>query len=299
MSVETNLRTAMAEAVAPAHPDTDRLVSASRRRGLGIRRRRQALGSVGVAAALGLAVLAPNVVAGDHGRRSTDAMQVGTVPTAFDAQDTRPVTGRSAAAALLYAVGLTAKGEATDFRGAAGDGRSANDPSAEAYTIFRFTPAGSETSGEVAINIQPNFLGDPNDAKPGDHTTVPDARCQSWMQRCTFTRLADGSKLTTYDDTSSHGSTGVRRVAALYRPDGVRVLASASNGFDVTELDEKIVRDEPVLDTDQLVAIVSQPWWGPELPTYFTNEGEKLTPYSDRSASAMAATPSDGPTPSK
>ncbi|MGY2876786.1 hypothetical protein ACVW00_003976 [Marmoricola sp. URHA0025 HA25] len=292
MSVETNLRAAMAEAVAPTHPDTDQLVSSARRRGMGIRRRRQALGTFGVAAALGLAVLAPSVVAGDHGRHATDAMQVGTTAVAFDAQDTRPVTGRSAAAALLYAVGLTAQGNGTDFRSAV-DNPRANGPYVESYTLFRFTPAGSDTSGEVAVNVQPNFAGDPNDPKPGDHTTLADAQCQSWMQRCTFTRLDDGSKLTTYDDTSSHGSAGIRRVAALYRPDGVRVVASASNGFDVTELDEKIARDEPVLTTDQLVAIVGQPWWGAELPAYFSNEGEKLSPYSDRSAPANV-TPTAG-----
>lgn len=292
MSVETKLRAAMAEAVAPTHPDTDHLVAISRRRGLGIRRRRQALGSVGVAAALGLAVLAPSVVAGDHGAHSTDAMRVGTAPATIDTHDTRPVTGRSAAAALLYAVGLTAEGEATDFRAATDTG-----PYTEAYTIFRYTPSGSETSGEVAINVQPNFNGDPNDPKPGDHTTVADARCQSWMQRCTFTRLDDGSRLTTYDDGSTYGSGGIRRVAALYRPDGVRVLASASNGRDVTELDEKIARTEPVLTTDQLVEIVSQPWWGPELPAYFTELGKSLSPYSDRSATAVA-TPSGAPTPS-
>jgi hypothetical protein len=293
MSIETSLREAMAEAVAPEIPDTDRLVSSARRQGLGIRRRRQALGGVGVAAALALAVATPLTIVDDHGTRpaAIASTKVGTSPASFDSGDTRPVTGRSAAAALLYAVGLTATGEATAFRGAVDTG-----PYAEAYTIFRFTPSGSETGGEVAINVQPNFAGDPNDPKPGDHTTLDDARCQSWMQRCTFTRLADGSRLTTYADTSSHGSDGIRRVAALYRTDGVRVLVSASNGFDVTELDEKIVSAEPVLTTDQLVDIVTQPWWGPRLPSYFTAQGETLSPYSDRSASAAVATPTSAPT---
>jgi hypothetical protein len=290
MSVETKLRAAMAEAVAPTHPDTDHLVAMSRRRGLGIRRRRQVLGSVGVAAALGLAVLAPNVVAGDHGTHSADAMRVGTAPAAFDTRDTRPLTGRSAAAALLYAVGLTADGEATDFQGSADE--RAPDP--EAYAFFRFTPEGSATRGQVAVNVQPSFLGD--DPKPGDEAGV--SSCQSFMARCTFTRLPDGSKLTTYDDRSTYGSGGVRRVASLYRPDGVRIVVSASNGWDVTELDEKITRKEPVLTTDQLVGIVTQPWWGPELPAYFTEQGKALSTYSDRSASAMA-TASDAPTPSK
>jgi hypothetical protein len=288
MSTETKLRTAMAEAVAPENPDTDHLVAAARRRGLGIRRRRQALAGVGIAAALALAVAAPTVVAGDHGRNSTDAMQVATSPASFDSQDTRPLTGRSAAAALFYAVGLTAAGEGTDFRGASAVGPAGP----EAYTIFRFTPSGSTTAGEVAVNIDPPVVDDV--AKPGDTSREHPGACQSFMTDCVSTRLADGSRLTTYDDLSSHGA-GIRRVAELLRPNGVRVLASATNGYDVTELDEQISRDEPVLTTDQLVDVVTQPWWGLRLPMYFTAQGEKLSPYSDRSASAMA-TPTEAPT---
>jgi hypothetical protein len=291
MTVETKLRTAMAEAVAPEIPDTEHLVSSARRQGLGIRRRRQALAGVGVAATLGLAVVAPNLVAGANGGRS-GGLQVATAPASFDSQDTRPLTGRSAAAALFYAVGLTAAGEGTDFRGAADDGPAG----AGAYTIFRFTPSGSTAAGEVAVNIDPPFIDD-NDAKPGDTSPEHPGACQSFMTDCVTTRLADGSRLTTYDDLSSHGS-GIRRVAELLRPIGVRVLASASNGSDVTELDEQITRAEPVLTTDQLVDVVTQPWWGLRLPAYFTTLGDKLTPYSDRSSSAMA-TPSAAPTPSK
>ena len=287
MTVETKLRSAMADAVAFEIPDTDQLVSTARRQGLGIRRRRQALGAVGVAAALALAVAAPFTIVGNHGGR-TDQLSVGSQPATFDVNDTSPFTGRSAAAALVYAVGLTATGEGTDFRGAA-------DTSAhpEAYTIFRFTPSGSATSGEIAINVQPDWVE--ADAKPGDKARV--GRCESFMSRCTSTVLADGSRLTTYDDLSGHTPGGIRRVAELYRPDNVRLLVSATNGYDVTERDEEITRDDPVLTTDQLVAVVSQPWWGIELPTYFTAQGAALKPYSDRSASANAvATPTAAPT---
>ena len=50
MTVETRLRSAMADAVAPTQPDTDRLVTTARRRGMGIRRRRQVLGQMMVSA---------------------------------------------------------------------------------------------------------------------------------------------------------------------------------------------------------------------------------------------------------
>jgi hypothetical protein len=284
MSVETNLRTAMAEAVAPTHPDTDRLVSASRRRGLGIRRRRQALGSVGVAAALGLAVLAPHVVAGDHGSRQAQvagSVAVGTTPVTFDADKTSAITGRSTAAALLYAAGLEANGTAADVRGQGGG----NGP--DTYAVFRFTPQGSPTYGEVGVNVQHYGGGVP---KRADQRADKLGQCDSYMENCVSTTRPDGSKLVTYDDRSDYqGRRGVRRVVDLLRPDGVRVLAYSTNGFDITERDEQVSSDEPVLTSDQLVAIVDQPWWGPELPTYFATQGDALT-YDEIGGSIAATT---------
>ena len=287
MSVETNLRAAMAEAVAPAHPDTDRLVSDSRRRGLGIRRRRQVLGSVGVAAALGLAVLAPSVVAGDHRGHATEGLQVGTAPAAFDPQDTSPITGRSTAAALLYAVGLEATGSADHVRGQGGG------EGPDTYAVVRFTPAGSTIAGEVGINVQHYGA---HLAKPGDRSGDRLGQCLAFMENCVSTTLDDGARLVTYDDRSDyHGRHGVRRVAELYRPDGVRVVTSASNGFDITERDEQVTSDEPALSLDQLVAIDRQPWWGPELPTYFATQGAALA--YDEIGGAIEATTSPSPTP--
>jgi hypothetical protein len=292
MSTETRLRSAMADAVAPAVPDTELLVSAARRRGLGIRRRRQALGAVGVAAALGLAVMAPTVVAGDGGSTGTvaDSVTVGTEQGAFDPSKTSPFTGRSTAAALVYAVGLDATGTAADFRGQGGEGQYP-----ETYAVFRFTPAGGETAGEVGVNVQPDFsVGDTKKATTGEgpegaRTDI--AACQDWMQHCTATTLADGSRLTTYEERSDYGyHRGIRRVASLYRADGVRVVASASNGYDVSERDEQITRDEPVLTTDELVAVVTQRWWGPELPTYFTEQGASLKPYDEIGGAATEPT---------
>jgi hypothetical protein len=105
------------------------------------------------------------------------------------------------------------------------------------------------------------------------------------MDRCVSTRLPDGSRLTTYDDLSSR-SDGIRRVVELYRPDvDFRLVVSASNGIDVTERDEQIARADPVLTTEDLVAIATQPWWGATLPRYFTAQGAGLGDYSDRSSS--------------
>lgn len=288
MSTETRLRDAMAEAVAPAIPDADHLVAVARRRGLGIRRRRQALGAVGVAAALGLGVLAPTLIAGDGGARP-DGTVVGTQPRTLGDGPLDPLTGRSTAAALVYAVGLRAEGTATDIRGAADP-----DKYPSSYAILRFTPQGSDTAGEIAVNVDSGFTR--GETKPGDTERANINLCQPFMRACTSTLLADGSRLTTYDDPSSY-SDGVRRVASLYRPDvDLRVVVSASNGIDVTERDEKVTRTEPVLSSDDLAAIATQPWWDAKLPRDFTTQGAGLADYSDRSASAVA-TPSSSPTP--
>lgn len=282
MTVETNLRAAMAAAVAPTATDSDHLVATARRQGLGIRRRRQALGGVGVAAALALAIAAPLTITGNHGGRA-DQLSVGTQPRSFETSPADPLTGRSTAAALLYAVGLQAHGTATNIRGAADSGSYP-----EAYVILRFSPADSDTTGEVAVNLNSGFTY--GTTKAGDEARDLIGRCETFMRQCTSTRLPDGSRLTTYEDPSPYGGeAGVRRVAELYRPEvDLRVLVSASNGFDVTERDEKITRAEPVLTTEQLVAIVTQPWWGAKLPSYFTEQGADLADYSDRSASAVA-----------
>ena len=264
MSVETNLSAAMADAVAPTRPDVDELVSASRRRGLGIRRRRQVLGSVGVAAALGLAVLAPSVVAGDRGSEAGPTVSSGTTPQTIDVADTSPFTGRSTAAALQYATLEVAP-----------DGRTSHvawqDPvgsgSGETYARFQLALPGDAENGEVGINVQPNFGG----------KAAQDVRtCSDWMRNCTVDRRGDGSVLVTYEDVSTYGSGGYRLVASLLRADDVRIVASASNGIDVTERAERVTRETPPLTAAQLVAIVDQPWWGPELPTSFARSGEKL-----------------------
>jgi hypothetical protein len=263
----------MARATDAAHIDTEALVSSARRRGLAIRRRRQALstiGGLGVAGAAAALVLAVVPGTGDDAPRAADrsaaSSGTGAAPSStaggFAATPTSPFTGRSTAAALLYAVQQQSPGgRATDVRW-----QGPGDVGGETYAVFRFTPTDSGTPGEVGINVQ-----------PGMATEVGDTCTPSFMHDCTVRALPDGSTLRTYDDLSGKDRAGIRRVAELLRPDGVRVIASASNGLDVTENDEQVTRGDPVLDLDQLRAIVTQPWWGPELPAYFTRTGAGLT----------------------
>jgi hypothetical protein len=292
MSIETNLRTAMAEAVAPAVPDTERLVSTARRHGLGIRRRRQALGAVGAAAALAVVVAAPSLVAGDHGAHAPAPIVVGSQPRTFDPNRTTMITGRSNAAALLYAVGLEATGTATGFRGQGDD--VTTDRLVMTYAVFAFTPTGSRAAGEIGMNVQ--YVPPETQAKP---EKKPYMTCHGYREQCRITHLADGSVLRTSVQHSAYGDrNGVMWTADLERPDHLRVVAFASNGSDITERDEKVTRSEPVLTTAQLTAIVTQTWWGPRLPTYFADQGSKLEPYHQiGGAAATAATPTPSPSP--
>jgi hypothetical protein len=283
MSVETNLRAAMADAVAPTHPDVDALVSASRRRGLGIRRRRQALGSVGVAAAIGLAVLAPSVVAGDRGTEPGPATSSSTTPGTIDLAETSPFTGRSTAAALQYAT-LQVAPEGRVSHVAWQD--SAGSGTGETYARFQLALPGDAENGEVGVNVQPGF---------GGKAAQDVSTCSDWMRSCTVDRRADGSVLVTYEDVSTYGSGGYRLVASLLRADHVRVVASASNGIDVTERDERVTRETPPLTAAQLIAIVDQPWWGAELPTSFARSGDKLE--GDAISSRVYATSDPTPAP--
>jgi hypothetical protein len=280
----------MAEAVSPFSPDPDALVSVARRRGLGIRRRRQALGAVGVAAAAAVAVTAPSLVAGDHGVTSPAPIVVGSQSASLDTGKTSPITGRSTAAALLYAVGLQASGTATNFRGQGDD--VTTDRLVMTYAVFDFTPTGSRAAGEIGINVQ--YVPPETQAKP---EKKPYMTCHGYPEPCSIEHLADGSVLRRSVQHSAYGDrSGVMWTADLERPDHLRVVAFASNGSDITERDEQVTRDEPVLTTEQLVAIVEQPWWGTKLPTYFAEQGDQLRPYNAVGGAAEAS-PSSSPTP--
>jgi len=292
MSTETKLRTAMAEAVAPEVPDTDHLVSSARRQGLGIRRRRQALAGVGIAAALAVATAAPLTIAGSTSSRE-DGLSVGTQTRSFDPSQTSPISGRSTAAALVYAVGQEANGTATGFRGQV----TSADGIVMAYGAFSYSPDGSSNPGQVGVNVQ---LVPPEtqakDPRKGGDGELADDRCDTFMEHCEITHLADGSVLRTYQLTSEYGDRhGLVRVAELNRPDHLRVLATASNGYDITERDEQVNRVQPVLTTAQLVDVVTQPWWSAELPTYFADQGDQLKPYNAIEGGPIAATPAAKP----
>lgn len=283
MAPET-LRDAMARATASARIDHESLAAVARRRGLGVRRQRQTLatvGALGVAGAAATVVLAVIPGAADHhqplGTPSSATPSDSTSPTGFSPTPTAPFTGRSTAAALAYAVHQVAAGGISHIRwqdpvGAFG----------ETYAAFRFSPAGA--AGEVEVNVQPDFSG----AAAGDLR-----RCDAWMRHCSVDRQADGDVLVTYDEISSSDQRGVRRAASLLRSDGVRVIVAASSGTAIGKPEQKISAAAPVLGFRQLKAVVAEPWWGADLPAYFKRQGARL---HGKPVDGSAPTPSAGPT---
>ncbi len=79
------------------------------------------------------------------------------------------------------------------------------------------------------------------------------------------------------------GGPGTSLVADLVRPDRTRVVAIATNGFEVSveggAWDR--TRPEPPLGLDDLATIVALPMWGDELPIAFVDAGQSLTGYVD------------------
>ena len=67
--------------------------------------------------------------------------------------------------------------------------------------------------------------------------------------------------------------------------DQLRVVASATNGFPLPEGEWDVTREEPVLTVDQLADVVTQDWWGFQLPARFADEGKELSPYEEQDGS--------------
>ena len=104
------------------------------------------------------------------------------------------------------------------------------------------------------------------------------------MLDCTRRTLPGGDLLRTYREKQDPSADPEgQRVVAEYistRRD-LRVVASATNGFERAGNEWDVTREEPVLSTDQLAEVVTEDWWGFELPARFAEEGAKLTPYQD------------------
>ena len=84
------------------------------------------------------------------------------------------------------------------------------------------------------------------------------------------TTLADGSLLRTYAEHTPAAEGGIgERLVAEHLTDQLRVVASATNGFEGSGNHWDITRPQAVLSIDQLATVVTQEWWGFDLPAEF------------------------------
>jgi hypothetical protein len=262
------LHDSLTDAVADVSADVPTLMTAARRQGLALRRRRRVLGSVGATAAVAVLAgggyaVATTVGHDSHTTPSWAAVSPGhTLTSAPTSGATAPLTGRSLTAALASAVGEVADGDLTEFRGAGGS---------DAMAEFLFAPRTDGVPGLVHLDLQ----------SLTSYGLASSYGCdQPYMHDCASQRLPDGDTLRTYTDESSGSARAYRRyVAEVLSPRrDLRLILGATN----TRQDEKhTVRDEPVLSTAQLRTVALQPWWSlTRLPAEYAAAGRRLPSYT-------------------
>jgi hypothetical protein len=272
----TDLRDRMRDTVSHHHTDLVTIAARARRQGTSLRRRRRramagsAVAVLAVAGAVGVAGsgLLPDSAADRQApAASSDGKPTHQRPPAA-ASDTTPATGRTTVAALYAAVTDLVPGEGSDF---AGQGPSGSGPiSADTYGELAFSPADGSGAGRIGVNVQPaDILAEPKRGLTAREGFV----CVDWMESCQVSTLDDGSMLRTYAEHSAAagGGTGERLVAE-HLTGQLRVVASASNGFEGPSNEWDLNRPHAVLSTGQLTTIVLQPWWGFELPAEYAGE---------------------------
>ncbi len=275
----------MSDAVADVHPDTERLTGAARAIG-GRTRRRRRIGAIGAVAAAGVLAAGIAVAASNGGPAPSPPVATdpsnGPGPSTGTEIQTVPIDGRAAAAALRAAVLDVVDGETTAYAGQGGHGTPIN----ETYAEFELTPAtGGGGRGVVGVNVQPATILD------GHHG------CTQWMLDCTTRKLPGGALLRTYRDqpVPTAEGDGQRVVAEFISvPHDLRVVASSTNGFDLPANEWDVTRPDPVLSIDQLSDVVTEDWWGFDLPARFAEEGAELAPYEELQVS-LYATPTEPP----
>jgi hypothetical protein len=266
----TDLRDHMHDTVDHQHTDLAALTGHARRQGTKLRRRHR-LAVAGGALAV-CAVLGAGAVAGS-GLLPRASVAPQDVPVADHGVKPRPAhrapaeraTGRSTVAALYAAVTEVVPGTGSKFAG-----QSPSEHSADTYGELAFSPADGSGAGLVGVNIQDkSIIADQIAGQIAGERLV----CLGWMEACRTSTLPDGSLLRTYAEHSAavNGGTGERLVAERVVGQ-VRVVASATNGFELPANEWDITRSDAVLSTEQLTTVVSRPWWGFELPGEFSGE---------------------------
>ncbi len=268
------LKDALEDAVADTTVDVSSLAWEARRAGLASRRRRRALGAVGVAATLALVggVTWLALPGGGDDTARDPARDPAFVTAPVEAPGglsgrTGPVTGRGEVAALIASVDEVTEGDDgtyADFRGTGGP-----EPMAE----FLFT-SDDAPEGLVQLDLQPL------DGPLGDYIGQPPYTCgETYMRECTVVDLPGGDALRTYVDRVSGSDPGFQRNVAevISQARGLRLVLGATT---TSQSETDVVRSEPPLTLAQLSSIASQPWWTlTSLPVEYLEEGEQLASY--------------------
>ncbi len=292
------LRDPMDDAVGDATADLGRLAYDSRRLGMQRRRYRQALSGVGVAATAAVifsavhlassgSVAGTGAVAGDTSAVATPTPSTDPSPTLV--AELVPLTGRGTVAALRAAIEEQAQGTYSGFAGQGGQLHKGPHFRAT-YGEVEFTPVDGTGVGVVGINVQDGSI---LDGMALDCTGAS-------MVECQVKTLPNGDRVRTYleQPVRTAEGDGLRRVAELVTSDrSLRVVVSATNGFELASSQWDITRPQPVLTSAQLSQIVSQPWWGFKIPREYETAGQELTPYTDLDAITAIETPSLAPSP--
>ncbi|MGA8847622.1 MAG: hypothetical protein WB471_13480 [Nocardioides sp.] len=278
----------MEEAVGGSSTDLVRLARASQQQGTRLRRNRLARNAVGVAAAAAVIFSAVQLTAGtstldpDTAREVPAGVAAAPTPSAdpsagppsSPSADKVVLTGRGTAAALRAAIEEQATGT---FGGFAGQGDALGQGSDDTYGRLEFTPSDGTGVGVVGVNVQ-------------DGSILDQSRfdcAETFMVDCSVETLANGDRIRTYwgQPVATDEGPGLRVTAELLTDDrSLRVIASASNGFDLGGNRFDVTRRQPVLTAADLSRIVSQPWWGFRVPSEFQQAGEELSPYTDLDA---------------
>lgn len=281
-----NLHDHMDRATETVTTDLDRLSRAAQNDGTRIRRRRHGLMAAGTAAAVATVAatsFAITAIGSDDATQRADDLQTTPSQAAPAGKATTvPLTGRSTVAALESAIKLVADGS---FDRYAGQGDATSPGDLGTYGEVRFTPSDGSGFGMVGINVQ-------------DGQMIEDLGkfgCNDqFMLDCASRTLTNGDRLRTYREQPD-GVGDVRQVAEIWTAgDELRIVASANNGTDLGSNQWDIERPDAVLTPKQLVQIVSQGYWGFEIPERFDAAGQQLSPYNNLDAEDDTSQPPGG-----
>ena len=269
------------------HEHTDVVLLAERAKSQGARLRRRRRLSVATGSLAVAAVLAAGVASATQ---LLPGPPEASLVTGFAAQGeaTVPVTTRSLTAALQAGVAEVADGTASEFEGFLTYAGAAkvhdplvDDKERDSYQAsFTFAPADGSPGATVSAVLADKAGMDDNKTTAEDNFTT----CiEDLDEDCQVTTLPDGSLLKTYV-RHSIGSTGQRayEILTAERMVGDTVVrVEATNGGELTEAGNVVTRPHPTLSVDQLTEIVSQPWWGYDLPQEFADAGADLPGYHE------------------